>query len=246
MNVLFAWLARLRGSTPRSTPAQAPAPTAATEIEHAIDVATHVAGATVGHDSPFTELETPRSEQPMHPALLSLWSEPFYLIDLTRPDPGVIKQLRTLWPKIERDIVLCLLAEYDWRPRLVAAYLIALKRLPEFDDVIGRMLLRSDVCFAGRGYCLALATSGSDAARAYLRLYLDYYLTRRDLRFDQDHAIAALAYLDQRNGSDHVADYRERWDAFVADKSSWTLEWSLTKFKQDLEGLDAIRRACTQ
>lgn len=176
--------------------------------------------------------------------MLGRWCEPLYLIDLTQPDPASVGALQGLWAQIDRDIVLRLLAEPDWRPRQVAAYLIALKRLPDFDDVIGRLLLRSDVCIAGRAYCLALTESNTPAARGYLQRYLDYYLTRPELRFDQDQAMAAIALLDQINKTDMLPEYRDRWNAFVADKPSLNLQRSIERFRSELAGLDRLCAHC--
>jgi hypothetical protein len=111
-------------------------------------------------------------------------------------------------------VVTTLLAYFDWRPRLVGAWLAALREMTEFDDHIGRLLVRSDVCYAGKGYCLALARFNTVRARDYLVSYLDYYLGRPDLWFEQSEALGALAYLDQRNGRQDVAKVRDAWERF--------------------------------
>jgi hypothetical protein len=51
-------------------------------------------------------------------------------------------------------------------------------------------------------------------ARDYLVSYLDYYLGRPDLWFEQYEAMAALVYLDQRNGRQDVARVRGAWERF--------------------------------
>jgi hypothetical protein len=50
------------------------------------------------------------------------------------------------------------LAGYALRMRIVGAWFSAIKQYTEFEQAIGNLLLRSDVCYAGRGYCLALAS----------------------------------------------------------------------------------------
>ena len=65
-------------------------------------------------------------------------------------------------------MVTTLLAYFDWRPRRVGARLAALREMTGFDDHIGRLLVRSDVCYAGKGYCLALARFNTVRAREHL------------------------------------------------------------------------------
>jgi hypothetical protein len=101
---------------------------------------------------------------------------------------------------MNRDVAYALLAATDWRPRRVGAYIVALRELHELTDEVGGLLLRSDVCYAGGDYCLALAQLNAPRSRKYLQEYLDYYLTRHDLWFGQSSAISAIAYLDEVNG----------------------------------------------
>ncbi|WP_396781510.1 DUF6000 family protein [Microbispora sp. H10830] len=58
------------------------------------------------------------------------------------------------------DEDLCELLRRDWRPRLTAAWLIGLDRRVRFRQAIGELLLSSEVCYAGQGYCFALANFG--------------------------------------------------------------------------------------
>jgi hypothetical protein len=97
----------------------------------------------------------------------------------------------------------------------VAAFLVGIEKRYEFEDLVGRPLLRSDVCYAGRGYCFALSQLNTPGAVAFLQRYLRYYLTRKDLRFDQGDAIAALRHLDELNGTDHSVEFKELWINFI-------------------------------
>jgi hypothetical protein len=100
-------------------------------------------------------------------------------------------------------------------------------------------LVRSDVCYAAGGYCLALAKFNTARAREYLVSYLDYYLTRRDLVFDQRLAMAALAYLDQRDGRQDVARVREAWERFCQDRPA-DLETMAAQFGVAMRGLETL------
>ncbi len=53
----------------------------------------------------------------------------------------------------------------------------------------------------------------------YLIRYLEYYLTRADLDYDQGDAMGAAAYLDQRNGTDELARLMPIWETYVQAKS---------------------------
>jgi len=90
------------------------------------------------------------------------------------------------------DHELSTLLDSEWRSRLTAAWLIGLNRRTQFRDRIGALLLESQLVYAGRGYCLALARFETAADADLLCAYLDRYLPRTDLEYDQHWAIGAL------------------------------------------------------
>lgn len=102
---------------------------------------------------------------------------------------------------------LSILLEGGWRGRHTAAWLIAVARRTEFRDRLGELLLASEVCYAGRGYCVALAAFGTPADAALLASYLDHYLRRPDLDYNQPEAIGALLHLDANLGTDTTARF---------------------------------------
>ena len=185
------------------------------------------------HASPFADLAVPVSDEPIGEALRNKWVSgtpnlsdalrrgelPLYMHLLSGTDAEAIqKALASLRDEINSSVVTSLLSYFDWRPRLVGAWLAALCDMTEFDDHIGRLLVRSDVCYAGKVYCLALARFNNDRARDYLVSYLDYYLSRPDLWFEQYEAMAALMYLDQANGRQDVARIWDAWQRFRHDR----------------------------
>jgi len=105
------------------------------------------------------------------------------------------------------------LLDSEWRSRLTAAWLIGLDRRTRFRDRIGEMLLDSELVYAGQGYCLALARFETGADADILRAYLDKYLPH-DHAYDQNWAIGALLYLDERLGGN-------RADRFLASGGLW-------------------------
>ncbi|WP_433202692.1 DUF6000 family protein [Dactylosporangium sp. CS-047395] len=92
----------------------------------------------------------------------------------------------------------------NWRPRLVAAYLIATGRRVQFRETLGELLLASEVCYSGKGYCVALAAFGTPRDAEILIAYLERYLPRAELRYDQDWAMGALVHLDRQLGTGHA------------------------------------------
>ncbi|MFF9201627.1 DUF6000 family protein [Streptomyces sp. NPDC014986] len=107
---------------------------------------------------------------------------------------------------------------YEWRSRFTAAWLIGVGRRATFRERIGDLLLASEFCFSGGAYCFALARFGTHADAEILTAYLDRYLPRTDLRYDQPAALGALLHLDARLGTHHAARFTEPdglWDQWV-------------------------------
>jgi len=191
----------------------------------------HLSGAIVVHNHPFNELPVPTAREELSRNVIDRWVIPLYM-NLRKPESEPI--LASLWPDMNCDVAHALLAAKDWRPRRVGAYIVALRELHELTDEVGRLLLRSDVCYAGGDYCLALAQLNTSQALEYLRQYLDYYLTRNDLWFDQASAMSAVAYLDAHNGTHDLDSFLSRWESFVADKPIWSLERSCSAFSESM------------
>ena len=146
----------------------------------------HVAGATVRHQGPFSELEVPVSSGPLPAEVRAQWVRPLYF-GLQKPHvPGFLAANLSL---VDDQLIDQLLTHFDWRSRVAGALLVALQRREAFADRIGRLFLRSDVCYAGATYCLALATFNTPSSIQVLKCYLDYYLERKDLWFDQNSAM---------------------------------------------------------
>ncbi|MER5584803.1 DUF6000 family protein [Streptomyces asoensis] len=102
---------------------------------------------------------------------------------------------------------LALLLEGTWRERKTAAWLIAIARRTEFRERLGDMLLASEVCFAGSAYCVTFATFATPADADLLAAYLDHYLRRPDLYYDQPAAMGALLHIDTKLRTDQAARF---------------------------------------
>jgi len=202
------------------------------------DIALHVAGATVRHRHPFEDVDVPRNNEDLSREFIDKWVVPFYMVNLPTYD-SKIKEFAASSNEITIDIVKKLLGDFNFRPRISAAYFAAINNYKELDDIIGRHLIKSEVAYAGFGYCLALATFATDRSKGYLMTYLDYYLDRKDLYFDQSSAFCALEYLDNESATNLV----NKWNSFISDKPYWNLDKSRKYFTDSMSSLEKIRQA---
>lgn len=198
----------------------------------------HYAGATVEHAGPFSTLEVPSRDELPSPEFVERWVRPFYMAH--PPDAKFAAAFAKVSQDVDEELVRELLSFRNWRPRIVGAYFAAIKEMAAVLDVIGPLLLRSDACYAGRGYCLALARINTPPVVDTLEQYLDYYLTRTDLYFDQAAALAALHHLDSVNGTSRAKKYDQPWRKFIADKPHWDLDRSKAWFGLNLRALERL------
>lgn len=202
-------------------------------------IALHVSGATVRHRNSFEDLGVPRNEADLDGPFIEEWVQPFYLNWLSNVDEEAVFKFARGAGKINLKVVQTLLGDFNWRMRIVGAYFAAINNYDEVLEIIGKHLLKSEVCYAGKGYCYALAAFGGDRAKYYLTTYLDYYLGRTDLWFDQADAFCALHYLDKA-----LADRRlPIWNSFIGAKPNWDLEGSRLHFNAVMATIGRIRAA---
>lgn len=199
----------------------------------------HVAGATVRHKGLFSDLKVLENNEPLDNKLLAKYVAPFYLG--SKDTDGFREKFLELRNSIDTGLVSKLLGDFNWRPRSVGAYFAALGSMNEHEENIGNLLLRSDACYAGHDYCLALTSFSSPAAINYLEQYLGYYLEQPDLWFDQSSAMAALSYIGTNKGEDLIAPYMGSWDKFIANKPNWDLTASVEGFTQQIQSLNEFK-----
>lgn len=133
------------------------------------------------------------------------------------------------------------LLEGGWRERRTAAWLIAVSRRTEFREHLGELLLAGEVYCAGSAYCVALAAFGTPGDADLLTAYLDRYLRRPDLAYNQPVALGALLYIDLNRGANQGAQ-------FLAPEGLWHQWLQGTSHGQRTEHpatyLSLIRRLC--
>ena len=208
--------------------------------EFSNDIERHLAGATVSHAGPFSTIQVPELNERLSRAFYDKWVTPFYRASLFRGSDEFAESLRPIADEITPSILTTLLADYNWRPRITAAYFAAILIEDLVEDQIGNLLLRSDVCFAGTGYCLALARFNSPKSAWYLSKYLTYYLTKPELHFDQGEAIGALAHLDKANGTSQLETFSEQWKLFESASETYDQQKHIDRFAEQYSAVVRI------
>ncbi|MBL9151709.1 MAG: hypothetical protein JNK37_04475 [Verrucomicrobiales bacterium] len=183
--------------------------------------------------------------EPLCEDVISKWIAPFYMWGIRSPDE-FINHYSPIRDEITVELCRLLLVSFNWRPRIAAAYFAAIEEFRELEEHIGRLFLRSDVCYSGQGYALALGVFNTPGSVDFLKRYLDHYLTRKDLWFDQTDAMAALHYTDALNGTSNYDDYFPKWQSFVSDKPNSDLSGALERFRGDVGSIERIRNTNTE
>ena len=200
----------------------------------------HTKGATVRHKSPFENLDHYDNGYEPTQEFINKWVIPFYMVNLRDKD-AFLNKLLPLKKELNSNIIKQLLGDFNWRTRSTGARFAAIKNLTEVEDIIGIHLLKSQVCYAGHSYCIALASFNSPNSVYYLEKYLEYYLQRSDLYFDQDSAMAALIWLDKKNNTSNAKKMLPLWDKFLEGKSNWDLNKTQEGFNQTMEFIESVK-----
>lgn len=204
------------------------------------NVVLHPAGATVSHISPFAQIVVPKLDQPLSQTVVDKWVIPFYRSRIRGDAEKFTEAFRPIIHAVDDELITSLLSESNWRPRIVAAYFAAITNRKTHEEHVGKLLLRSDVCYAGRGYCLALACFNTPNALKYLMDYLDYYLLHPELYFDQGVAMAAVAHMDSQNDTNNLAYYLPAWSSFIENKATWNLDDIIDLFSRQMRAINSI------
>lgn len=179
------------------------------------DAELHSAGATIRCHSPFDQLPVYTNNQELSAEFLQKWAIPYYMEIGNYGDDQWVAKIREIKNAITPEICLLLLGDFNWRTRLVGAYFAAVKGYKELIPVIGTHLVQSKVCCVGHIYALVLAFFNSKESIQYLFDYLDYYLTKPELYFDQYDVVQAVMYLDEQYNIASFIKYLPIWEAFM-------------------------------
>lgn len=184
----------------------------------------HSAGATVRHVSPFDKLPTYKNDKDLTGHFIKKWAVPYYMEIASYDNSKWVDAIKEIKSEITTDICLSLLGDFNWRTRLVGSYFAAVKDYRELIDIIGTHLLKSEVCCVGHIYTLTLAYFNDENCVQFINRYLDYYLTKPSLYFDQKYVMEAVLYLDRENKTDYFSGHLDNWKTL--HKERYTIEKS--------------------
>jgi hypothetical protein len=201
----------------------------------------HVAGTTVRHTSPFDDLKPFKNDFKLTQDFINKWVIPFYM-NIGNLDNDWIDKLTSIKNEITIDIIQKNLGDFNWRTRQTGAFFSAITNQTQFIDIIGTHLLKSEVSFAGAMYCKVLASFNTTKCVDYLNFYLDYYLTKPDLWFDQRNAMEAILLLDKLNSTSHFERHIGNWTAFIKNKPYWDKEITTDNLLEQLRIIEVIKK----
>jgi len=125
--------------------------------------------------------------------------------------------------------------ETSWREQLTASWLCGLQGWQQFAPTIGKLLLASEMCYAGQGFCFALACFATEESAAYLVEYLRTYLPQIELYYDQDWAMPALLWVDEQLGTSYAQSFLAPsglWEQFASARTQTSPAQELAIWKQ--------------
>ncbi len=181
----------------------------------------HTAGATVRHNNPFSGLESFKYKRPIDLDFVNKWVNPFYF-NLNKQSNDWVNEMIRLKSELKEEIILRNLGDFNWRTRSTGSYFAAITQAYHLEDIIGVHLLKSEVCYAGDMYAKTLASFNTEKSVNYLNQYLNFYLKKPELYFDQDSVITALKYLDEINNTNYIENHIEDWIKFSNWRSNYT------------------------
>lgn len=201
----------------------------------------YAAGATVRHNSPFGNLLNHKNEAELSDAFIKKWVIPFYMQIGSYGDGSWIEAVKEIKNEIKLETCLLLLGDFNWRTRLVGAYFAAVKGYEELVDIIGIHLLRSEVCCVGHVYAVVLAFFNTTKSADFLCRYLEYYLTKPALYFDQAAVMEAIFYLDDVYETNNFGRHIEQWNLLNQERKLLEKQAALklVKFLEKKEGKEA-------
>ena len=200
----------------------------------------HVKGATIQHKSQFENLQHYDNGLKLSQGFIDKWVKPFYMNSLGS-DGDYINQLNNIKTDLNLSICKELLGDFNWRTRSTGANFAAINNYVELEDIIGIHLLKSQVCYAGTNYCFALASFNTKNSIYYLKSYLEYYLNKPSLYFDQSTAMAALYWLDNKNKTNHAKELLPLWESFTKNKDNWDLNNAIKNFNISMDNIELLK-----
>ena len=207
---------------------------------HEDAVRLHVAGATVRTQTPFSSITSLTNSDQLSRDFIDQWVASFYN-KIGQTDDHWAETLIAKKGGISEEVISKCLGDFNWRTRQTGAFFAAITDQKQFIKPIGEHLLKSEVCYAGRVYCMVLASFNTSICVDYLNTYLNYYLTRTDLWFDQMEAMQATLYLDKINQTQYFEQHHQPWLKFIENKANWNRDITTVKLGAQLALIEKVR-----
>ena len=193
------------------------------------------------HAGPYSTLEVPILPRGDVLPLYEDYVLPFYLKSLRNFSAAEEEAFERIRPSITDQLITKLLSDLNWRSRTAATYFALILDRKSHIDHVGKLLLRSDVCFVGAAYCRYLAHFRTSEAIDFLNRYLSYYLIRTDLHFNQHDAAAALRYIDGLTGSNHEQSHVKALAEMAQVRPELMKFVTVDRFTADLDAAARLR-----
>ena len=145
------------------------------------------------------------------------------------------KDLLSAVESIPDEVLLQWINSGAWREALTSSWIIGILKAEQFFEKIKNKLLDSETCYAGQGYCLAMAQFGSKSASEVLVQYLNKYLPAMERQYDQEWAIGSLVWLDKKMKTENA-------NVFLENLSLWQLTGIGGKYLGKLSPVYGIER----
>jgi hypothetical protein len=153
----------------------------------------------------------------------------------------IVRQMRVVAAEVTLDTAVYLWSR-GWRQALMASWWAAVWQWPETVDQVEPLLLPSRYSFEGQAHCLALTRVRSPRARAVLMRYLDEYMPRPDLDYDQPWAMAALTLASTDAAEPVPGHYLEAWRQWTSGRRPAGLDELVDRLNSMRILADAVRR----
>lgn len=192
------------------------------------------------HPKPFENLVSFHTDNQFNEDFYEKFVEPFYTIRIINI-PNFKNDYLKIKAEVNSDVVRRIIGEKNWRERIVGAFFCAIENLTEYEDIIGIHFLKSEYVHQGKGFALALASFNSEKSIDYLKKYLDYYLSRKDLNYEQNYAMSALKWIDEKTKSEHSKEYTSKYAEW--EKGSLrTFDSDFVEFTQQMQIIEELKK----
>lgn len=136
-----------------------------------------------------------------------------------------------------------------WRLSLTGTWLCAVGRRTRLRERIAERLFAGSAGNIRMMYCFALARFGTVEDAEILAGYLERYLPRVDLRWDQAEALGALLRLDAVLETDYASRFTVPgglWEGWWRGRRGWIAPgWTVDRLRQDMDLLCDYHHAWT-